>query len=297
VYQMVSSKRGNETAVLSGLDTGKTASPAEQSYRYFHPQFASLFSQTTIGNSNYHGLQLSLRQILRHGFQYDFNYTLSKSMDMGSSPERSDANSIINSFNPAGNYGPSDFDTRHLITADWVLDSPFGRGGRYLTNINTVTDDVIGGWMLTGLVHWSSGLPFSAVESGWATNWAVQSYDVQTGPVVSGGHHHYIASNQTMNAFANPTAAKANIRLPYPGEAGQRNNYRADGYSSLDPGISKRFKTFHEQEFRLTIEVFNAFNSVRFNTLVTAGANNSYGQYSSLLTPPRQMQFAGRYSF
>jgi len=297
VYQMVSNKRGNETAVLSGLDTATTASPAGQSYRYFHPQFASLYSQTTIGKSNYHGFQLSLRQMLKRGFQYDFNYTFSKSMDMGSSPERSNANSIINSFDPEANYGPSDFDTRHLITANWVLASPFGRGARYLTNVGTLSDDFVGGWTLTGLVHWSSGLPFSAVESGWATNWAVQSYDVQTGPVVSGGHHHYIASNQTMNAFANPTAAKTNIRLPYPGEAGQRNNYRADGYFSVDPGLSKSIKTFHEQELKLTVEVFNVLNSVRFNTLVTAGANNSYGQYSSLLTPPRQMQFACRYSF
>ena len=29
------------------------------------------------------------------------------------------------------------------------------------------------------------------------------------------------------------------IRLPYPGEAGERNNFRGDGYLDLDSGLAK----------------------------------------------------------
>jgi hypothetical protein len=283
--------------VLSALDTGTTASPAGQSFRYFHKQFAALYSQTAIGVSNYQGLQLSLRQVLSHGLQYDFNYTYSKSMDMGSSPERSNSDNIIVAFAPSLNYAPSDFDTRHMITSNWILASPFGRGGSFFTNVRPAVNAVIGGWTLTGVMHWSSGLPFSSVESGWATDWSVQGYNVQTGPVVSGGHHTYLPTKQVENAFPNPTAAAANIRLPYPGEAGQRNNYRADGYFSVDPGLSKSFRVYHEHQLKLSAEVFNVFNTVRFNTLVTAGQSTTYGTYSSVLTPPRQMQFSGHYTF
>jgi len=39
-------------------------------------------------------------------------------MDLGSSPERSASNLLINTFNPAGNYAVSDYDARHNITAN-----------------------------------------------------------------------------------------------------------------------------------------------------------------------------------
>jgi hypothetical protein len=309
VYLMTKSNRGNETATLATLDQGTTASPAGQSFRYFHPQFASLYAQSTIGTSNYHGFQLSLRQSLRHGFQYDINYTLAKSMDTGSAPERSNVtgdntgsnsgNSVINSFDPFGRYGVSDFDVRHAITGNWVLKSPFGRGAVYFTDVNRTVDSVIGGWQLTGIVKWNSGLPFSSTDGlGWGTNWAVQSYNVQTGPVASGGHHYVSAGTGSYEtAFANPAIATANIRAPYAGETGQRNNYRGDGYFSVDPGLNKTFNTFEGQSLKLTIEAFNVFNSVRFNAVTANGFSGTYGRYSTLLTPPRQMQIAARYSF
>jgi hypothetical protein len=56
-------------------------------------------------------------------------------MDMGSDAERaSEASSngsfsdILNSWNPGLNRSASDFDTRHLITLDWVYQLPLGHG-------------------------------------------------------------------------------------------------------------------------------------------------------------------------
>ena len=42
----------------------------------------------TIGNSSYHAGQITLRHPMSHGLQFDFSYTLSKSIDMGSDAER-----------------------------------------------------------------------------------------------------------------------------------------------------------------------------------------------------------------
>jgi hypothetical protein len=133
---------------------------------------------------------------------------------------------------------------------------------------------------------------------------------VQTGPIPTGGHH-YIASEQTETALKGITVAQAqaNLRFAYPGESGQRNNYRADGYLSLDDGLSKVFHIFGEQEFRISAEVFNVLNTNRFNSLDEGnqsplqndGTSSNFAAYTggpnALLVQPRQMQFSGKFIF
>jgi hypothetical protein len=147
---------------------------------------------------------------------------------------------IINVYKPKGNRGPSDFDVRHAITGNLVADLPFGRGKIIGNGMNGLADSIVGGWKLTGLTHWTSGLPFSSVDGlGWGTDWADQSWNVATGPISSGGHQH--DSGGQPNAFKSQTAAVTNLRAPYPGEVGERNFYRGDGYFSVDTGLAKVF--------------------------------------------------------
>ena len=74
------------------------------------------------------------------GIQFDINYTLAKSEDMGSQVERGSSFSnfsnggntgfLINSFDPELNYGRSDFDVRHQINTNGLAELPFGQGKR-----------------------------------------------------------------------------------------------------------------------------------------------------------------------
>jgi hypothetical protein len=298
--------QGNETAALYDLDLGiSPADASDPTFRYFDPQYSSFYAWSTIGTSSYHGTQLSLRRAMRNGVQFDLNYVFSKSSDIGSDAERGDAfagqlfSSLINSWNPKGNRGPSDFDVRHSIVGDFVVALPFGRGGAFASNVNRVVDTLIGGWTLSGLVHWTSGLPFSTLDGlGWGTNWANQSFNVLTGPVATGGHN---SNNGDPNVFKDQAAALANIRAPYPGETGQRNIFRGDGYFSIDSGLSKVFRITERQDLKFAFEVFNVTNSVRFdpNSINNNpfGSPSSFGNYSSLLTRPRVVQLSLRYAF
>jgi Carboxypeptidase regulatory-like domain len=309
--------RGNETDPLFKYDTDPTASPDGSSFHFFYPQYSSIYVQSSLGSSNYNALQLSVRHVLRYGLEYDLNYTYGKSMDMGSSPERSAGNSIINTFNPAGDYAVSDYDVRHNITANYSLPLPFGHGTAFVSHSNGFVDRLISGWSLNGVVHYSSAFPFSAVASGnYGTNFANSSYFVKTGPIASGGHRYVGGSSPFETALKSmtPSQAFANLRYAYPGETGQRNAFRADGYFAVDNGLSKSFRTFKEQQFKISIEVFNMLNNVRFSSLnataddpVTAtpsasrnfvnGASTKFAQYTNLLVQPRQMQFSGKYIF
>ncbi|HXP11395.1 MAG TPA: TonB-dependent receptor, partial [Acidobacteriaceae bacterium] len=116
------------------------------STRFYQRQFSSLFAWSSIGMSSYNALQLILRRVTNAGLGLNFSYTYGNSIDMGSDTERASeftTNSfsfITNSFNPSLNRAVSDFDTRHLITGDFVDQLPFGRGKRFATNANRLTD-------------------------------------------------------------------------------------------------------------------------------------------------------------
>ena len=90
------------------------------------------------------------------------------------------------------------------------------------------------------------------------------------------------------------------IRLPYPGETGQRNNFRGDGYLSLDTSVSKSWKLAEYGAVKFDWAVYNATNTDRFdpfsinNTLLSG---NTIGTAGKLLGLNRRMQFALRYDF
>ncbi len=293
---------GNETDILYQYDVLTSGWADGSTYHFFFPQYGSMFAESTIGTSNYNAGQLSLHQALRYGVQYDLNYTYSKSMDLGSSPERAGTsyNRISNTLNPAGNYGPSDFDIRHNITANYLMNSPFGHGALLLTGANGLLDRIVGGWQLTGVLHFSTGMPWTATSSVYGTNFAASSQLIATQPIPTTGHHRYVGGTgayETVFADDTPSSAAAKIRYVYPGEAGQRNNFRADGYFDMDNGLAKDFRTFEHQDLRFEVEAFNVLNSVRFNTLTTNFSSGSFGKYSTLLVNPRQLQFSAKYSF
>jgi hypothetical protein len=168
------------------------------------------------------------------------------------------------------------------------------------SKMNRFADAFVGGWNMTGLTHWTSGLPFSSIDGlGWNTDWADQSWNVATGPIQSGGHGH--DSGGQPNAFKSQSDAITNIRPPYASESGQRNFYRGDGYFSIDGGLSKTLSITERHEMKFAWETFNATNSVRFDPATVSnnpyGNPGSYGRYTALLTQGRRMQFSLRYSF
>jgi Carboxypeptidase regulatory-like domain len=287
--------------------------PAGWQSKFWQDQFSSLYALSTIGMSYYNAGQLVLRHPTTHGLQFDFSYTWSNSIDMGSDTERSNEfgsnstntgsfSTILNTWKPYLNRGASDFDTRHLITADWVYMLPFGRGKAVLGSANGLVDAFVGGWQWSGINRWTSALPFSVTEPGWTTNWQIESFGVVTQPVKV---HKHLDSAGNPQFFDNPDAINNGIatggpiRLPYPGEAGQRNNFRGDGYFDIDSGLSKMWQIREYGALKFAWEVYNVTNSVRFDpAFIGSGlTNGNLGVANTLLTVPRRMQFSLRYDF
>ncbi len=311
----------DEIVSLQALDT--TCFPAcstlpgqsgPTQYNYFMPQFSSLWGWRTSGNSSYNALNVTLRHVFSAGIQFDVNYTYSKSIDVGSNAERINlfdvptttavggfSSQVINSWAPDQLRAVSDFDMTHQINSNWVIDLPLGRGKRFGGGMGSVANAILGGWSLSGLFHWSSGLPFSIFPGGgWSTNYDLEGEAVEIGNPGRVGVHINAQGNPTM--FADSDAAIAAFRHPYPGESGQRNELRGPGYFGIDAGLAKDWRIREGQTLSFSWEAFNVTNAVRFDAAQSANnfdltTTTNFGVYNNTLTQPRVMQFMLRYSF
>ena len=282
--------------------------------RFWNSQFSSLYAWDTIGNSSYNALQFTLRHPSAHGYTVDLNYTLSKSLDMNSGAERGNElganydggftiSAIQNTWNPKLNKGVSDFDTKSLITLDWVYALPVGRGKAVLGSANRIADAIFGGWQWAGLGRWTSGLPFSLFESGWSTDWNLWGYGVRTGQVKI--RKHLVGGMPQIfdnaGAIGGGVATGSPVRLPYAGEAGERNVFRGDGYFDIDSSLTKSWNLEDRAKLKFTGELYNLTNSVRFDpSPENLNAFLGSGNALELTAPPstyRRMQFGLRLDF
>lgn len=310
---------GNEVVALQAFDTACdplcSQLPGQSQptkYNFYNPQFSSLWGWRSAGNSSYNALNLSLRHALSHGLQFDVNYSYSKSIDVGSNAERINvfdtngtnnggfSSQVINAWAPNQGRSVSDFDMKHQINSNWIVDLPVGRGKRFGSGMGRLADAFLGGWSFSGLFHWTTGLPFSIFPAGWSTNYNLTGEAILVGNPGKVGVYRDVNGNPNM--FKDVNAAVGAFRHPYPGETGERNNLRGQGYFGIDTGLGKEWQITEQQHIKFHWEVFNLTNAVRFDAALSSNnfdlSSAGFGVYSSpTLTKPRVMQFSLRYSF
>ena len=233
---------------------------------FYHPQYAALSTWSTVAYSDYHAGTLTVRERLQNHLTVDLNYTCSKSTDIASGLERTSSaydysTFILNPLRPEDNKAISDFDISHIVNSSSVWELPFGRGRAYLNSMHPLGNALLGGWQLTGIFRWNSGLPERAPFDAevWATNWNVQSKGtrvraLEAAPTKSGDHPTF---SPTPRGRIRVFATRGRVR-------------RENVTFSAGPAMLARFrpgKSFnlpvegHAVQFRW--EVFNATNTQR----------------------------------
>ncbi len=335
MYDLFACYAGNETTAIEyadvpGLVYADSCYPAcatlngtqTAGYDFYDSQYSSLFAWRSVGNSAYNAGQFSLRH-KSGGLEFDINYTYSKSIDMGSNAERISefegfglGSQIINSWFPNQNRALSDFDTTHIINANWFYELPLGRGKRFAANMGRIGNAVLGGWTWSAIWRWSTGYPFTLFSPAWATNFNLESPAVPVGKALpkTGSYMVQQSSGFTgpnvfqdpgiTDAATNPNAAINLFRAEFPGEAGMRNGMRGPGTFNIDTNLLKNFVVHEGQVLTFNWSLYNLTNTPRFDvgtmsingntSLATVG---SFGNFSSTLSNPRVMEFGVRYTF
>ena len=260
-------------------------------------QFGTNAYLTNQGNSNYHGLLLTIDKNISKGLRFDFNYTWSHSIDNTSLSANNNAlfsNSgfICDILNPRACRGSSDFDVRTEINANFSYDFPVGRGRTYLANGSRLVEEAIGGWSVSGIPTYRSGLPGTAYSDAY-----LASFDNQDPAIFTGNLADLKASpnkvGNTIYGFGGGIAGAAKVQSEFTGpigiEYGQRNLLRGPTLVNLDAGLAKRFPIVERVDLTFRADFFNILNHPQFSNpgVNIVGNAGQFGQITSTSNSPR----------
>jgi hypothetical protein len=247
---------------------------------------------TSNGNSNKQAGQVSLRRRFHAGLATTFSYTYSKAIDdanpgaSGSSGASSGWTVAQNWLNLAAERGLSNFDQRHLFTAQLQYSTGVGvRGGALLSGWR---GQIFKGWTLLASVNAGTGLPFSPVYSAGVPNTGVSG---PLRPEYTGIDVYQASGGRFLNAAA--------YAAPPPrqwGNAG-RNSLTGPNQFTMDGSLQRAFSDHLNLRFDasniLNHPNFTAWNNV-FNPALSGG-----GLFGSPLQPGsmRVIQATVRWSF
>nr|MDQ2901920.1 TonB-dependent receptor [Acidobacteriota bacterium] len=116
--------------------------------------------ESSNGDSIYHAAQFRLVKRFSKGISANVFYVYSKSIDNASTIGGGAAVVAQNDQDLRAERGLSSFDQRHVLTASYILTSPFGENG--LIRGSGWTERLLKDWTLSGGVTAGSGLPFTA---------------------------------------------------------------------------------------------------------------------------------------
>jgi hypothetical protein len=211
----------------------------------------------------YDALQAKLDKRFTNGVQFVGHYTWSKNLTH---------DHTYYNIDPQVNYGPDDFNRKHVFSFSAVYDLPFGKGRRFMGGANRALNLLVGGFQLNSTTNWSSGLPWSA-----SYNNCGQDEDVGIcRPILIGnlhtsvGHFDPVAGSvpfyTPVPALATAGATEGVFQRPQKGTLGSgRNAFTGPGFFNSDMSLFKNFAITERFGAQVRFEAFNVFNHVNLN--------------------------------
>jgi outer membrane receptor protein involved in Fe transport len=258
----------------------------------FQPQVGVRTVRAASANSNYESLQFNLKRNFKPTplgqLQLDGSYTYAHYLDdvsdvfaFDSTPSSFQSAPQVLGFSPHTDYGNSDFDRRH-IGAIAVVFTPRAPS-------NGVLGTVLGGWTLSGIAHWQTGLPYTVQngsDRGGFGQTAAERPDIGNLSAPLNTRAVIVPPATCATGFMNPDTSSCvdpgtvhfveGIGNPDARTVG-RNTLHAPGVDNLDASVAKRFKFTERTGLEFRVDMFNALNTTNlgFFPFVSRAVNGS----------------------
>ncbi len=261
---------------------------------------------------NYNALQAVLRERLSHGLEFTANYTYAKAMTNSLGNYGLNTNGFSGAFqnyyNSRADWGPAGYDVRHNFSGTGVYSLPVGQGKQYLSGVNHIVDEFIGGWRVSTAIVAYSGFA-ETVTGGSSGTGATQSYgnsrpNQYRGLKVRGRSLTKWFGTDPSATFCTTPGVDDGVcafGVALPGAFGTATNgdVYGPGYLNVDMSAFKDFHTFREETLGFRFDAFNAFNIVSYGNPDTGFGDTNFGNVytQGARSTERRLQFSANYRF
>jgi hypothetical protein len=278
---------------------------------FINPNFGEMRTQSSNGNSYFHGLAVGLQKRMSHGVQFQLAYNFSKSLDQGSGvtsggDELPQGQRGMYYWDMYMKKGPSGFDIRNTMTANFTYEPPTG-------NLTGLAGLLAGGWQVNGILTLTDGYPLSINDGSSAQDTRIgENEDLRANlipggdnnPVLGGPDRYFDTSQFVPSACQGSRICRAgdpDYQLGFYGNLG-KGTLISPGLATMDFSVMKNFYPSETHRIQFRSEIFNLFNRPNFGSPSTTIFTNELlnanaGRISSTRGSARQIQFGLRYSF
>jgi hypothetical protein len=245
------------------------------------PVFSNIFSQHTIGNSNYHALQVTVTKRFSEGLQFLGAYTWSKSIDDSSSFE-----SLLHPYDRRLSRALSLFDARHRFVFSYVWELPFDHTPGFRALPSRLRD----GWQVSGITSFQTGFPIR-ISDAQSDNSLISSFDFE-----NVDQPDMVAPFRRLDPRANDRLFfdPSSFRLAALGTIGgaPRTVCCGPGINNWDVSVQKITPLTERTSLEFRAEFFNIFNHAQFlNPSGNIQDGEDFGRVRRA-RDPRLIQFA-----
>jgi len=273
--------------------------------------FNTIYCVCDSGQTLYNSLQVKAEtKSSRNGIYALISYTYSRTYDNGLSDG---LGSVLSApYFPLPNWskldwGLSQINLNNNFVASVIYDLPFGKGKKWGSNWNGVTNSLLGGWQLTVIEKITSGFPVPLIDSnnqaGTGCTLPVSCAYFQNGNGDNYNRPDYVAGCNT-GAANHSTLEWINTNCftaPAPGQLGNANRVPATGpdFVNTDFSVIKTFALpWENMGLNFRAEFFNLWNHAQFGMPVNdINAGSAFGYVNSTVNNPRLVQFALKLTF
>lgn len=214
----------------------------------------SMNMDKSIGNSNYHALQVKGERRMANGLTFLTAYTWSKSMsgpvDIGGQVGGgSFIGSVQDIYKLANEHSISGFDQTQRFVQTVIYDVPF------FHNLRGVGRQVLDGWQVSTITTLASGFPAPIGNNVDTTATGKSSLP----DLVQGQNPNLSSDERTWKRWFNTSAF---VTAPFGrfGNSPRTGAIRLPGIINSDFSVNKQFKIGESRRFEFRTEIFNLFN-------------------------------------
>jgi hypothetical protein len=263
----------------------------------FSDAFGSNGYMATMANSNYNGLEVTLRRTMGR-LEFLTGYTWSKSIDNASGNGLGQGDNL-NPLNPKITRGLSAFDTAHNFVMSYAYRIPFDKlgGPKRLTN----------GWAINGVTRFATGFPVYLYENddhsllGTFGTGQGNSIDV---PNYTPGDLGYldprtaVLPSSDVPLGKNPYFNTALFSREQIGQLGSANRrfFHGPGFNNFDLSLTKDLRLTESKSLQFRAELYNAFNHAQFWSPTGDIRNGNFG-FATSAHSPRIGQVGAKFIF